>query len=53
MLRVALATTHLPLRAVPDALTVPMLIDTLRIVDRDLRRHFGIARPRILVGLNP
>jgi len=54
MLRVALATTHLPLRAVPDALTVPMLIDTLRIVDHDLRRHFGIARPRILVtGLNP
>ncbi|GJG93926.1 4-hydroxythreonine-4-phosphate dehydrogenase PdxA [Cupriavidus pauculus] len=54
MLRVALATTHLPLRAVPDALTIPMLHDTLRIVDHDLRRHFGIARPRILVtGLNP
>jgi 4-hydroxythreonine-4-phosphate dehydrogenase len=54
MLRVALATTHLPLRAVPDALTIPMLVETLRIVDHDLRRHFGIARPRILVtGLNP
>jgi len=54
MLRVALATTHLPLRAVPDALDIPMLVDTLRIVDADLRRNFGIARPRILVtGLNP
>lgn len=54
MLRVALATTHLPLRAVPDALSVPMLVETLTIVDADLRRHFGIARPRILVtGLNP
>lgn len=54
MLRVALATTHLPLRDVPDALDIPMLCDTLRIVDHDLRKHFGIARPRILVtGLNP
>lgn len=54
MLRVALATTHLPLRAVPDALTAPLLMETLTIVDADLRRRFGIARPRILVtGLNP
>ncbi|QET02749.1 4-hydroxythreonine-4-phosphate dehydrogenase PdxA [Cupriavidus pauculus] len=54
MLRVALATTHLPLRAVPDALSVPLLMETLAIVDGDLRRRFGIARPRILVtGLNP
>lgn len=54
MLRVALATTHLPLREVPDALDVPMLVETLAIVDRDLRQHFGISRPRILVtGLNP
>ena len=54
MLRVALATTHLPLRAVPDALTIPMLVETLTIIDADLRRNFGIARPRILVtGLNP
>jgi 4-hydroxythreonine-4-phosphate dehydrogenase len=54
MLRVALATTHLPLRAVPDALDIPMLVETLTIIDTDLRRHFGIARPRILVtGLNP
>jgi len=54
VLRVALATTHLPLRAVPDAIDVPMLVQTLAIVDADLRRHFGIERPRILVtGLNP
>ncbi|PLZ01666.1 4-hydroxythreonine-4-phosphate dehydrogenase PdxA [Burkholderia sp. WAC0059] len=53
-LRVALATTHLPLRDVADALTVESLVDTLRIIDRDLRRHFGVPQPRILVtGLNP
>jgi 4-hydroxythreonine-4-phosphate dehydrogenase len=53
-LRVALATTHLPLAAVPAAITREGLAATLRIVDADLRRRFGIARPRILVaGLNP
>jgi 4-hydroxythreonine-4-phosphate dehydrogenase len=53
-LRVALATTHLPLRAVPDAITRESLTRTLRILDADLRLRFGIARPRIAVlGLNP
>jgi 4-hydroxythreonine-4-phosphate dehydrogenase len=53
-LRVALATTHLPLAEVPRAITQPALRATLRVIDRDLRRRFGIARPRILVaGLNP
>ena len=53
-LRVALATTHLPLRAVADALSIDGLTGTLRILDHDLRRRFGIARPRIAVcGLNP
>jgi 4-hydroxythreonine-4-phosphate dehydrogenase len=53
-LRVALATTHLPLAEVPRAITRELLEDVLRILDRDLRRRFGIARPRILVaGLNP
>jgi 4-hydroxythreonine-4-phosphate dehydrogenase len=53
-MRVALATTHLPLAAVPAAITRPGLVATLRIVDGDLRRRFGIAQPRILVaGLNP
>jgi 4-hydroxythreonine-4-phosphate dehydrogenase len=53
-LRVALATTHLPLREVPDAITRESLTRTLRILDADLRLRFGIARPRIAVlGLNP
>ncbi|HUQ12285.1 MAG TPA: 4-hydroxythreonine-4-phosphate dehydrogenase PdxA [Steroidobacteraceae bacterium] len=53
-LRVALATTHLPLRAVSDAITAPLLDTTLRIIDEDVRRLWGIARPRIAVcGLNP
>lgn len=53
-LRVALATTHLPLRAVADALTPELLEETIRILDRDLRLRFGLAAPRILVaGLNP
>ncbi|MHA6823438.1 4-hydroxythreonine-4-phosphate dehydrogenase PdxA [Ralstonia pseudosolanacearum] len=54
MLRVALATTHLPLREVPDAITPAVLDETLDIVQRDLRSRFGMAAPRILVtGLNP
>ncbi|MGU7781534.1 4-hydroxythreonine-4-phosphate dehydrogenase PdxA [Burkholderia sp. PU8-34] len=53
-LRVALATTHLPLKDVSAALTVDGLLETLAIVDHDLRRDFGLAAPRILVtGLNP
>jgi 4-hydroxythreonine-4-phosphate dehydrogenase len=53
-LRVALATTHLPLRRVPDAITTPLLLQILRIMDHDLRHAFGIAQPRIVVcGLNP
>lgn len=53
-MRVALATTHLPLRAVPDAITAPLLEAVLRIIHRDLQRRFGIDAPRIRVaGLNP
>lgn len=53
-LRVALATTHLPLRRVPDALTIDNLLHTLTVIDADLRNRFHIAKPRILVlGLNP
>ena len=53
-LRVALATTHLPLRAVSDAITREGLARVLRVLHRDLRARFGIAAPRILVcGLNP
>lgn len=53
-LRVALATTHLPLRAVADAITPHTLDQVLRILDTDLRRRWGLAQPRIAVcGLNP
>jgi 4-hydroxythreonine-4-phosphate dehydrogenase len=53
-LRVALATTHLPLRAVPDAITRDGLARVIDIIDADLKSKFGIAAPRILVtGLNP
>ena len=53
-LRVALATTHLPLAEVPKNITREKLQQILRVLDTDLRRRFGIARPRILVaGLNP
>ena len=53
-LRVALATTHLPLKAVPAAITAPLLLRTLTIVQRELQDRFGIPRPKIAVlGLNP
>ncbi len=53
-LRVALATTHLPLAEVPRTITRESLIATLRVLHADLVSRFGIARPRILVtGLNP
>ncbi|UYB51546.1 4-hydroxythreonine-4-phosphate dehydrogenase PdxA [Xanthomonas sp. AM6] len=54
IVRVALATTHLPLRAVADALTPALLERSLRIVHAALRSEFGIAAPVIAVlGLNP
>lgn len=53
-LRVALATTHLPLADVSAALTRDGLEQTLRILDADLRRRFRLPRPRIVAaGLNP
>jgi 4-hydroxythreonine-4-phosphate dehydrogenase len=53
-LRVALATTHLPLAGVPVAVTRDWLLRTLRIVHAELIAKFGIAEPRIAVlGLNP
>jgi 4-hydroxythreonine-4-phosphate dehydrogenase len=53
-LRVALVTTHIPLRAVADAITPQRLTTTLRILHRDLQARFALPRPRILVcGLNP
>ena len=53
-LRVALATTHLPLREVPDAITQESLLRKLEIIHNDLIRLYGITQPRItILGLNP
>jgi 4-hydroxythreonine-4-phosphate dehydrogenase len=53
-LRVALATTHLPLSDVPSQITTTHLKHVLRILHRDLQHHFGLLAPRITVlGLNP
>ena len=53
-LRVALATTHMPLSEVPAHITRAGLDSVLRILHRDLREKFGLREPRILVlGLNP
>jgi 4-hydroxythreonine-4-phosphate dehydrogenase len=54
MLRVALATTHLPLNQVSAAITQAGLVRTMQIIQHDLQRWFGLATPRILLtGLNP
>jgi 4-hydroxythreonine-4-phosphate dehydrogenase len=53
-LRVALASTHLPLREVPDWLTAERLTAIIEVLHADLEAKFRLARPRILVcGLNP
>ncbi|MDO9268850.1 MAG: 4-hydroxythreonine-4-phosphate dehydrogenase PdxA [Methylobacter sp.] len=53
-LRVALATTHLPLSEVSQAITHTRLRTVIRILNQELRSRFGIAHPKILVcGLNP
>ena len=53
-LRVALATTHLPLKDVPSAITPELLSKTLLVLDRDLKQKFAMTKPRIAIcGLNP
>lgn len=53
-LRVALATTHIPLSAVPGAVTRERLAAVLEVLVRGLKRDFGIGKPRVVVlGLNP
>ncbi|ESQ84388.1 hypothetical protein AEAC466_08520 [Asticcacaulis sp. AC466] len=53
-LRVVLATIHIPLKAVPDALTVDGLVELGRITHAALRQDFGLAAPRLVMcGLNP
>ncbi len=53
-LRVALVTTHVPLKDVPKALSYGLILETIQIVHRDLQKKFGIASPVIrMAGLNP
>ncbi|PIE24872.1 MAG: 4-hydroxythreonine-4-phosphate dehydrogenase PdxA [Neptuniibacter caesariensis] len=53
-LKVALATTHLPLKDVSAAITQPLLCEVIRVLNTSLQQNFGLAEPRILVtGLNP
>lgn len=53
-LRVALATTHLPLTEVSAAITTESLTQVIQIIDASLKQQFGIVKPRIAVcGLNP
>ena len=53
-LRVALVTTHLALRAVPDAIDGAAVLETIRIAERALRQRFRLRRPRLgVAGLNP
>jgi len=53
-LRVALATTHLPLNKVSQAITQESLKEVITILNNDMKKHFGIKQPRILIcGLNP
>jgi 4-hydroxythreonine-4-phosphate dehydrogenase len=53
-LRVALATTHVPLSRVPAAISTKLIGEVLSILDRDLRARFQLQRPRIAVcGINP
>ena len=53
-LRVALVSTHLPLKEVSAALSIELILETIQIVDQDLKKKFGITKPVIRVaGLNP
>ncbi|HDS6850465.1 MULTISPECIES: 4-hydroxythreonine-4-phosphate dehydrogenase PdxA [unclassified Enterobacter] len=53
-MRVALVTTHLPIKAIPDAITPELLREIIGILHHDLQTKFGIAQPHVLVcGLNP
>ena len=53
-LRVALATTHLPLAKVSQAITRQSLTEVITILNSDMKKHFAIKQPRILIcGLNP
>lgn len=53
-LRVALVTTHIPLKDVPKALSYDLILETIQILHQDLQKKFGIENPVIrIAGLNP
>lgn len=53
-LRVALVTTHLPLRNVAEAISTDLIVTIARIIDKDLRQRFDLQKPHIKIcGLNP
>jgi 4-hydroxythreonine-4-phosphate dehydrogenase len=53
-LRAIPVTIHIPLKDVPQALTLGLIVETCRIADRDLKQRFGIDSPRLAIaGLNP
>ena len=53
-MRIALLTTHLPLKDVPSQITSKKIIDIVNIIHSDLKNYFGIKKPKIgIVGLNP
>ncbi len=53
-LKIALATTHLPLAEVPKKITIESLVNTIRLLNTELQKYFGYTEPHILVcGLNP
>lgn len=54
VMRVGLVTTHLPLREVPETITVPLIMDVVGCLHRSLQHDFSIKKPKILIaGLNP
>ncbi len=53
-LRVALVTTHLPLRKVADTISTDLIVTIARIIDKDLRQRFNLQKPHMKIcGLNP
>lgn len=53
-LKVALATTHIPLQKVSSAITIPHLVSTIQLLHHELKNRFGIENPRLFIaGLNP
>jgi len=54
VLAVVPVTIHIPLAEAPQALSAELIVKTARVVDRDMRARFGLARPRLaFAGLNP